>query len=104
MLSKGLSASLGSYLKGYCTMFNLRIDSQNRCMIVDALPLGEKEPITLTLHDYALESGEAGALCLRFERVSSSREWIARVIEAALPEKRLELPDGVPLGLLKTVI
>ncbi len=103
-LSKLLLASARQYLKEFGEVLDLTLDTKARIIVLEALPVGEREPIRVEVAGYGLVTDAAGAGWLTFERLTASREWLSRVAAAALPQRKLRLPSGTPMGLLNTLL
>lgn len=101
VLSQALTAFGRNHLKDISSMFNLSVDSRAKILRAEALLAGEREPIQIELHGYGFAT-ENGVTYLTFERLVVSREWMARVLEMALRDRRVRLPDGAGTRLLES--
>jgi hypothetical protein len=102
-LSKLLLASARQYLKAFGEVRDLALDTAARSIAVEVLPVGETEPIRVSLSGYGLLTDATGRGWLTFDQLTTSREWLTMVAERALPEKKLPLPPGTPMSLLQAV-
>lgn len=100
LVAAAVKARLDPLLKDYCDMLRIDMDSQAKRLVLETLPKGEAEMLRIELHGYSLERVD-GKPVLRFEELRVSREWLQQVAALLLPDKRIVLPDGVPLDLLK---
>lgn len=103
-ISKLLLSSAKQYLREYGEVLDLTLDSAARSIAVEVLPLGENEPIRATVFGYGLSTDGSGRGYLTFEDVTFSRQWLTLLAVRLLPEKRLPLPSGTPMGLLQTLL
>ncbi|WP_428568534.1 MAG: hypothetical protein ACP59X_09590 [Solidesulfovibrio sp. DCME] len=103
-LSKLLLSSARQYLREYGEVEDLALDSAARSITVSVLPLGEREPIRVTVFGYGLATDGSGRGYLTFEAVTFSRQWLTLLALRLLPDKRLPLPSGTPMGLLQTLL
>lgn len=103
-LSKLLLSSARQFLHEYGEVLDLAIDSAARRITVEVLPVGEREPIRVTVTGYGLATDGSGRGYLTFEDVSFSRQWLNLLADRMLPDKRLPLPSGTPMGLLQTLL
>ena len=75
---KGVSAAarvwVNSKFGRYGKMLNLNIDSANKTVCAEVLPIGETAPITVTArYEICRRDGDAG---LQLSEISTSKEWI----------------------------
>ncbi len=95
LLSKGLKAALGHYLRDYGTLEDFTIDTTHRCIDCTLRLEGEPEPLRLRVRGYRLFE-EGGRAYLSFEGLETSRAWLNRLLEnhlnRVLPRRRIELP------------
>ncbi|MHC1789109.1 hypothetical protein [Solidesulfovibrio sp.] len=103
-LSKLLHSAAKQYLKEYGDVQALALDSAARTLTMEVLPLGERESIVVELAGYGLATDETGRGWLTFAHLSTSRQWLTRIAEKALPEHRLKLPSATPMALLQTML
>lgn len=103
-LSKLLLSAAKPFLKEFGEVVNVTINSSARTLKIEVLPLGEHEAIWVELTGYALATDETGRGWLTFDQLSTSRQWLTRVAEKALPEHRLKLPSATPMALLQTML
>lgn len=103
-LSKLLLSSARQYLHEYGEVLDLVLDTTARSISVNMLPVGEQTPIRVNLSGYGLTTDSTGRGWLTFERLSTSRQWLTLVAERAMPDKKLPLPSGTPMGLLNTIL
>ena len=94
------TVKLKPLLKDYCDMLRVELDSRGKVLVLEGPPKGEAEAIRVELVGYSLER-EDGRPVLRFEELRVSREWMQRLAEVFLKDKRIELPDETPLELVK---
>jgi len=70
------------------------IDSKNNKLIAQVLLKGERERVTASIDRYEIEQeGEDSYIVLK--RFSSSREWLALLLNRFLKDKRYKLPPAV---------
>lgn len=103
-LSKLLLSSARQYLHEYGEVRDLRLDTAARTIAVEVLPVGETEPIRVTVFGYGLATDGSGRGFLTYDDITFSRQWLTLLAERILPEKRLPLPSGTPMGLLQTLL
>ncbi|MEA4856987.1 MAG: hypothetical protein AAGU21_09230 [Solidesulfovibrio sp.] len=103
-LSKLLLSSARQYLREYGEVRDLSLDSAARSISLEILPVGECEPIRATVFGYGLATDGSGRGHLTFEDLAFSRQWLTMLATRLLPDKRLPLPSGTPMGLLQTLL
>ena len=103
-LSKLLLSSARQYLHEYGEVRDLKVDTAARSIAVEVLPVGEKEPIRVTLFGYGLSTDGTGRGFLTYDDIAFSRQWLTLLAQRILPEKRLPLPSGTPMGLLQAIL
>jgi hypothetical protein len=103
-LSKLLLASARQYLKEFGEVLDIALDTAARTIAVEVLPVGEREPIRVDLTGYGLSTDGEGGNWLTFEGLRASREWMTLAAARLLPQRRLRLPPGTPMGLLQTLL
>jgi hypothetical protein len=103
-LSKLLLSSARQYLHEYGEVCDLKVDTAARSIAVEVLPVGEKEPIRVTLFGYGLATDGTGRGFLTYDDIAFSRQWLTLLAQRILPEKRLPLPSGTPMGLLQAIL
>ncbi len=103
-LSKLLLSTARQYLREYGEVLDLALDSAARSISVEVLPVGEKESFRATVFGYGLATDGSGRGYLTFEDVAFSRQWLTLLAARLLPDKRLPLPSGTPMGLLQTLL
>jgi len=82
-------------------MFNLSVDSRAKVIRAEVLLAGEREPVLVEVHGYGFFR-EDTVTYLTFERLAVSREWMGRVLDGVLKERRIRLPDGLGARLLES--
>jgi len=103
-VSKLLLASARQYLKEFGEVLDLALDSAARSIALEVLPVGETDSIRVSLSGYGLTTDSQGRGWLTFEELATSREWLTMVAVRVLPEKKLRLPSGTPMGLLQAML
>ncbi|MEF3695592.1 hypothetical protein [Desulfolutivibrio sp.] len=82
-------------------MFNLTVDSRAKIIRAEVLLAGEREPVLVEVHGYGFLRDNA-VTYLTFERLAVSREWMGRILDGVLKERRIRLPEGVGTKLLES--
>ncbi len=95
--------ALAHKLREWGDMLKLDVDSKTKVLVVEALPKGELEPIRVEVRGYRLTQ-EGARTVLEFDSLTTSREWLTKLAETLLPQKRVELPEGAPVELLKVLV
>jgi len=95
--------SAQKYLWEYGEMLEISVDSQGKTVRVQALLKGETTPISISLERYEFVS-ENGVTWLRFEGLSTSREWINTLLETVVTTDRIAIPAGLATKLLKLAL
>ncbi|KUG28335.1 hypothetical protein ASZ90_001804 [hydrocarbon metagenome] len=101
ILSQAMSAFGRNYLKDVSSMFNLTVDSRAKVIRAEVLLAGERDPVLVEVHGYGFLR-ENTVTYLTFERLAVSREWMGRVLDGVLRERRIRLPDGVATRLMES--
>ncbi|EHJ46650.1 hypothetical protein DFW101_0633 [Solidesulfovibrio carbinoliphilus subsp. oakridgensis] len=103
-LSKLLLSSARQFLREYGEVRDLALDTKARSIRVEVLPVGESEPIKVAVEGYGLTTDSTGRGWLTFTSLSTSREWLTLLAAKVLPDKRLPLPPGAPMGILQSIL
>ena len=103
-VAKLLLASARQLLKEFGEVLDITLSTATRTIAVEMLPVGEREPIRVDLAGYGLTTDGAGEHWLTYERLTASREWMTLAAARLLPQNRLRLPSGTPMGLLRTLL
>lgn len=103
-LSKLLLSSARQYLHEYGEVRDLVLDTGARTITVELLPVGEREPIRIMVSGYGLSTDGSGRGWLQYDAIEFSREWLTLLAARMLPDNRLPLPSGTPMGLLQTLL
>jgi hypothetical protein len=93
-LALSAKAYLNDRFRDYGEVLDCRIDTGDNRLSVTALLSGEHEPITVTLERYVVEP-EGGDSFLVLHDISSSREWIGRLLTRLFSGKRYRIPTAV---------
>lgn len=101
VLSQALTAFGRNSLKDISRMFNLSVDSRAKVLKAEVLLAGEREPVLVEVHGYGFFR-ENEATYLTFERLTVSREWMGRILDGVLKERRIRLPEGLGTKLLES--
>ena len=103
---KALSASarltINNWIREYGEMLKFNLDSKNRCIEVEVMLDGEKEPLEVTVERYEL-SEEDGKNFLKLYGIKTSRTWIDTVAASYLEGRAFEIPAEY-VKMLKIVI
>jgi len=100
-LSQAIAAFGRNYLMDVSSMFNLTVDSRAKVNRAEVLLAGERDPVLVEVHGYGFLR-ENTVTYLTFERLAVSREWMGRVLDGVLRERRIRLPDGVATRLMES--
>ena len=65
-------------------MLKLEINSDKQSIELEVLPKGESSPITISIGRYEIMTGSENAI--KFNNITTSREWMTEVIRAVSPE------------------
>ena len=103
-LSKLLLSAAKPFLAPYGEVLALEIKSGERSVRVDVLPLGESEPIRVELAGYGLATDETGRGWLTFQSLTTSRQWLTRIADKALADRRIKLPSATPMAMLQAML
>ena len=103
-LSKLLLSAAKPFLAPYGEVLALEIKSAERSIKLEVLPVGESEPIRVELDGYGLLTDETGRGWLTFRSLTTSREWLTRIADKALAERRIKLPSATPMAMLQAML
>ncbi|NCC24826.1 MAG: hypothetical protein EOM25_06460 [Deltaproteobacteria bacterium] len=92
------------HLREYTDMLEIRLDSDRRTLVVQALLKGEKEPVEIRAEGYTIEARGQGGGTIRFDRVRASREWLDAVVDQYLSGRSFPLPPDLPVALLEKLV
>ncbi len=73
---------------------DLSVDTAASRIVAKMMMRGEREPITVTVERYELVE-EAGKVFLTIRELTTTRDWITRLLNKLLDGRRFELPAGV---------
>ena len=90
-LSKGVKIAINSQIREYGKMLKLNVDSKNKCMMMEVMLEGEKEPLRVEVERYEL-SQEGEKHLLKIYGVHTSRTWINTLAASYLEGKAFEIP------------
>ena len=93
---------LGKYIQPYGKLEALAINSSVKQIIIRVLPMGEDNPVIVTVCGGAIVSAE-GKQFFSWESVKVSRPWIQQLAEDFLPEKRIAVPASAAAILSKAL-
>ncbi len=94
VLAMSLKALVNDKFGQYGDITDCSVDTKNNKLVVHALLKGEREKVTATIERYEIErEGEVSYIVLK--RFSSSREWVALLLNRFLADKRYKLPSAV---------
>lgn len=79
-----------SKLKRYGTLLNIKIDSKNQELFLEAELKGETEPIEIHVQEYELFN-EQGQDYIRINRASTSKEWLNYLFEDYLAGQKYKI-------------
>lgn len=103
-LSKLLLATARQVLKEFGEVVDITLNTAARTIAVEVLPVGERESIRVDMAGYGLFTDTGGTHWLTYEALCASREWMTLAAARLLPQKRLRLPPGTPIGLLQKIL
>jgi hypothetical protein len=101
-LSKGSRTAVNSLMKEYGRMLKLDLDSARKCISMEVMLEGEKEPLHIDISRYELTE-EEGRHTLKVYGIKTSRTWINTFAAAYLEGKAFEIPAEYA-RLLKVVV
>ncbi len=89
---------INNQIEEYGRMVNLQIDSKNNNILLEVLLKGEKESIKIKIEGYEVVQKDGSAF-IKFNKVSSSREWIDALIQNIVilnyaPKKMIEISSS----------
>lgn len=89
-----LKAFINDKFSQYGEITDCSIDTKSNKLVLHALLKGERERITATIERYEIErEGEDAYIVLK--KFTSSREWLALLLNRFLKDKRYKLPSAV---------
>ncbi|MES0873352.1 hypothetical protein [Sinimarinibacterium thermocellulolyticum] len=78
----------------YGEIREVEVDTQAARIVIKVMMRGEREVIAVTIDRYALIE-DGGKLYLRIDKLTTSREWITRLLNRLLDGRRFALPASV---------
>ena len=93
---------LRKLIQPYGKLESLDINSAEKRIIIRVLPRGEEHSVTLTVRGGAIVAME-GRQYFAWESAAVSREWIQKLAEDFLPEKRIAVPPAAAAILSKVL-
>jgi hypothetical protein len=91
-LSKGLLIAFNARFGEWSRITRLELDTQSRSIDLEISLAGESEPLTARIALYEITE-EEGRCFLAAEKIVTSREWINRLFEEHLKDRRVEIPQ-----------
>jgi len=101
-LSKGAKIAINHQIKEYGEMLRLNLDSEKKCIEMEVMLEGEKEPLSVNVQRYEIAQ-EGDKHFLKIQGVETSRAWINIVASSYLEGKTFEIPAEYA-KMLKVVI
>ncbi len=101
-LSRGVKLAINNQIKEYGKMLKLNLDSKQKCIEIELLLDGEKEPLHVKLNHYTLNQ-EEGKHYLVAEDIVTSRAWINTIASQYLNGHKFEIAEEYA-KLLKVVV
>ncbi len=83
-------------------MLNLNLDSKNKKINLEAMLIGENEPITINIGEYKIIQ-ENNKFYIQIDDISTSKAWLNVVVTETLNGQKLELPGKIA-KLLKVIV
>ncbi len=94
VLGMSIKAFVNDKFSQYGDVTDCSIDTKNNKLVIQALLKGEREKVTAIIDRYEIErDGEDAYIVLK--QFSSSREWLALILNRYLMDKRYKLPSAV---------
>ena len=93
---------LGKYIQPYGKLEALAINSSVKQIIIRVLPMGEDNPVIVTVCGGAIVSAE-GRQFFSWESAVVSRKWLQQLAEDFMPEKRVAVPATIAAILSKAL-
>lgn len=89
-----LKAMINDKFGQYGEVKDCTVDTKNSKLVLQILLKGERERVTATIERYAIER-EGVDSYIALKEFSSSREWLALLLNRFLKDKRYKLPGAV---------
>jgi len=94
-----LDMFLSNILSDYGKFDYLDIDTEKKSIVLDFLPIGESESISINLSKYELIQ-ESGKYYFVIKNISCSKLWIDKVLKNILIDKKLEIPESYSMDVI----
>ena len=88
--------------KGYGNVLDIKVNSENKTISLNVLLKGEVEEIIIDISGYTFEK-HGNKKTFAFEEVVTSREWLNVLIKNYFSKRHFEIPENIPIDLLKTI-
>lgn len=93
-LALSLKAFVNDKLNEYGEVIDVTIDSAVNRLTARAMLKGERDPVTVIVERYELET-EGDNRYIKLKTFSSSRSWLTQLLNKLLADKRYKIPAAV---------
>lgn len=93
-IAMSLKAYVNDKLSAYGEIVDVSIDTAVSRLTARALLKGERDPVTVTVERYEIET-EGEDRYIRLKTFSSSRTWLTQLLNKLLSDKRYKIPNAV---------
>ncbi|MCX7069540.1 MAG: hypothetical protein NTW01_00900 [Gammaproteobacteria bacterium] len=93
-LALSLKAFVNDKLSAYGEIVDVTIDTAVNRLTARAMLKGERDPVTVTVERYEIES-EGEERFIKLKTFTSSRSWLTQLLNKLLADKRYKIPTAV---------
>jgi len=83
---------LQNKIERYGRMLNLSIDSKLKTIHIEMVLKGEKDPTTIIVHEYALQT-EGTQTFITVKKAAASKEWLDLLIKDFVQDRKFPVPE-----------
>ena len=96
LLANSAKTRFNKLIRRYGTMLDFHVNTADRSLSVSLLLKGEREPIEIRIHEYALLKSKGKTyLEVNGRKVDTSREWLTKLIRDQVGRQRLVVPENL---------
>ncbi|MCX7059325.1 MAG: hypothetical protein QE272_02785 [Nevskia sp.] len=93
-IAMSLKAYVNDKLSAYGEIVDVSIDTAVSRLTARALLKGERDPVTVTVERYEIET-EGEDRYIKLKTFTSSRTWLTQLLNKLLADKRYKIPNAV---------
>jgi|ERR1700741_2980052 hypothetical protein len=95
IVALGTKEKFNQLIQPYGEILELSLDSAARALSATIRLKGEAEPVKILVREYDVSQDQEGQIFVAIDgsRIETSREWLTKLINEKLGEKKLPIPE-----------